>query len=47
MPVYQIEEEMPASELVEWYAHYKLSRIEAEFEADKAKAKAELKKRGL
>ena len=42
MTVYQIESEMSAKELVEWFAHFKLSKIEADFEAQKAKNKAEL-----
>jgi len=45
MAVYQIEAEMPAHELVEWFAHFKLSKIEADFEADKA-ANREKAKRG-
>ena len=36
MAVYQIEAEMPARELVEWFAHFKLSKVEAEFEQEKA-----------
>ena len=44
MTVHQIETEMSAQELVEWFAHFKLSRVEAEFEQQKAKNKAELER---
>ena len=44
MSVYQIEAEMPAQEFVEWIAHFKLSKIEAEFEQQKAKNRAELER---
>ena len=40
MAVYQIEAEMPATELVEWFAHFKLSKIEADFEREKAENRA-------
>jgi len=45
MPVYQLEAEMPAQELVEWFAHFKLSKIEADYEAEK-RANREKVKRG-
>ena len=44
MAVYQIETEMPAGELVEWFAHFKLSKVEADHEQAKAKAKAKAQK---
>lgn len=37
MPVHRIEAEMPAVELAEWLAHFKLSSEEAEREREKAK----------
>ena len=45
MAVYQIEAEMPATELVEWFAHFKLRKVEEDFERDKA-ANREKAKRG-
>lgn len=35
MPVYRIEAEMPAVELAEWVAHFKLSHEEAKLEAER------------
>ena len=37
MGVYQIRREMPASELADWYAHFKLVSEEQERERKKAK----------
>lgn len=43
MPVYRIEKEMPARELVEWLAHFRLSAEEAKVEREKAKMKARMR----
>ena len=40
MTVHQIETEMPATELSDWLAHFKLSKIEHDYEQEKAKNKA-------
>jgi len=40
MTVHQIEAEMPATEMVEWFTHFKLSKIEYDFEQEKAKNRA-------
>ena len=39
MGVYQIRREMPASELADWYAHFKLSAEEQKKADDKARRK--------
>ena len=44
MPVHQIEAEMPAKEVSEWFAHFKLSKIEYDFEQEKAEQRAKAKR---
>ncbi len=39
MGVYQIRREMPASELADWYAHFRLTAEEQKKAEQKAKAK--------
>jgi hypothetical protein len=39
MTVHQVETEMPAAELVEWLAHFRLSLEEHQREAEKQKAR--------
>lgn len=34
MPVYQLEAEMPAQEINEWFMHFRLSQQEAKLQQD-------------
>lgn len=44
MTVRQIETEMPAGELAEWFGHFHLSKLEAEKARKDAEAKAKSKR---